>query len=49
LDAKKFAGGVKPIDVVQNDITIISKKIAQQVDYCVSWWPGAESTKAEDA
>ncbi len=25
------------------------KKIAQQVDYLNSWWPGAESTRAEDA
>ena len=25
------------------------KKIAQQVGYRDSWWPGAESTRAEDA
>jgi len=25
------------------------KKIAQQVGYCDSWWPGAESIRAEDA
>jgi len=25
-----------------------SKKIAQQVGYSASWWPGAESTRTQD-
>ena len=25
------------------------KKVAQQVDYGYSWWPGVESTRAKDA
>jgi len=30
-----------------NIIPLAQKKIAQQVGYLDSWWPGAESTRAE--
>ena len=45
---ERFILGIPKTNGLSNPVKP-QKKIAQQVGYCVSWWPGAESTRAEDA
>ena len=45
---ERFILGIPKTNGLSNPVKP-QKKIAQQVGYCVSWWPGAEWTSAEDA